>query len=169
MTKIGLWTARKPDENPDQVKKKLRAAGCSKVIQGNASELSHLGDTLQAGDCVTVAALTDLDIRPADLIELLEKLNRAGITLSCLDPALTLPTNAVGEQVLRWVCALESLRSVTRSRAVKTGIARAPSRRKLTDKAAFLADAKRMSQVKLAKHYGISLTTARKYLAEWQE
>lgn len=170
MANIGLWTDQDTNENPDNVKRKLKAAGCNKVIQGNSYELSKLVDSLVTGDCITVASLTELNIKPADLIDLLEKITGSGITLCCLDlDGLTLPAGETGELVVRWVSAIESLRSVTRSRAVKTGIARAPSRRKLTDKAAFLADAKRMSQVKLAKHYGISITTARKYLAEWQE
>lgn len=170
MANIGLWTEQETDENPDSVKRKLKAAGCNKVIQGSADALSKLVDTLQAGDCITIASLTDLNIKPNELIELLEKINGAGITLCCLDlDGLTLPVGETGELVLQWMAAVESLRSVTRSRAVRTGIARAPSRRKLTDKVAFLADAKRMSQVKLAKHYGISITTARKYLAEWED
>ena len=170
MARIGFWTEQEADENSENVKRKLKSAGCTKVIHGDAGELSKLVDTLQSGDCITIASLTTLDIKPAELIELLEKINCAGITLSCLDlDGLSLPADKTGELVLRWVSALEGLRSVSRSRAVKTGIARAPSRRKLTDKAAFLADAKRMSQVKLAKHYGISITTARKYLAEWEE
>lgn len=170
MAKIGLWTDRETNENPANTKRKLKAAGCNKVIQGNADVLLELVDSLEAGDCITIASLTDLNIKPGELIELFDKVNSAGVTLCCLDlDGLTLPAGDAGKLIVQWMTAMESLRSVTRSRAVKTGLARAPSRRKLTDKVAFLADSKRMSQVKLAKHWGISITTARKYLAEWEE
>ena len=93
MANIGLWTDQDTNENPDNVKRKLKAAGCNKVIQGNSYELSKLVDSLVTGDCITVASLTELNIKPADLIDLLEKITGSGITLCFLDlDGLTLPT-----------------------------------------------------------------------------
>lgn len=175
MTHIGLLFEQGGalvDDRPDQDRLSLKAAGCTRILKaGSLADMQASLDAMTAGDGVTAVSLSSLGLPPGELVVWLSRLHQRGIEVRVLDGELLLPAGPQGEAVLQWLAGMEALRSAARSQAVKAGLARVPSKRKLTsaDKAAFLQDARAMTQGALAKKWEISLSTARKYLAEWQD
>lgn len=172
MINIGVWVDRDGLEASNALNKAFKSSGCSKVIRVRScerSEIRKLSGTLQSGDRLTVVSLNELDIDNNALIELLEELHQRGIELHCLD-GLQFPTGKVGEQIIQWLAAAESMRSHLRSRSVKSGLAKAPRPRKIDEskKDSFLRDAETLSRGQLADAYEISPNTARKYLKRWR-
>lgn len=172
MINLGVWVQTEDMEAGSAAKRKLKAAGCNKMlkIKASAFDLAEVKQMLNPGDRLTIPTLSDLNIKVAELVKMLADLNESEIEFYCLD-GLILPAGKAGEPIIQWLFAVIDFRSTVVSRAVKTGISRNPPRRKLkeSDKKSFLADARNMSQVKLADQWKISIATARKYLAEWGE
>lgn len=176
MVNLGMWSELDEGdakESSAAIKRALKAAGCNKFHHWKGQHTSNaakLLDGLQVGDRITVVALSNLNIKPSELSELLQTVHNAGIEIVSLE-GLTLPTGKPGDQIFQWLKAMDTLNSLSRSRAVRTGIAKSPRQRKLSDslRPQFLKDAKSMSQGKLADKYGVSIMTARKYLAEWEK
>jgi hypothetical protein len=167
MTNIGV-ISENGDTPTSEQQRILKACGCKKVVSLSMDQLPALLLQLQAGDRITLTNLSELQARSNDLLDFLAEAHGRNIEIATSDDLL-LPVGKAGDAILEWLVAVEQMRSRAQSRAVKTALSRAPSKRKLSDsdREAFLVDAQKMTQGQLADTWDISLATAKNYLKRW--
>ena len=144
-------------------------------VSGRATHregLDELRRLARDGDTVVVAELSRLGRRTPEVLELVELLNDRGVTVQCLQPALTFDSSPMSKLLLALLAAVAEMELDVLRQRTREGVAAAKARGRVGGRPRALTPAQvrqvrrmraeRVTLAECAATFGVSVSTVRR-------